>query len=239
MLQKIFILILSITLISCKSPNTPDTPNKVIAVDGSQGNNNSEEIDPNNGNVKIILYNEYPHYAKDCLPLQVKIINSDNNEIPIGQLTTSDKEEGDSYTYSKIFTFTPGTYNLVLRSANGKEEIYKNLSFTAGQLESYSYQDNNNNQATLKVGYDSDDGYYVLPIDIFIKEENKNEIPLGQLYGGDDEVTIDYQEYGKVFYIKPGKYTLRLKSYGGSYEDQIYELNLVAGYTSKYLFIRK
>lgn len=231
MLQKIFILICSIViLISCN-----ENPYKTITITPSD--TPSDGVDSSKGNVKIILDDEYPHYAKDCLPLQVKIINSDNNETPIGQLTTADYI--GNYRYLKIFTFTPGIYNLVLRSADGKEEIYKNLSFAAGQLESYTYQGNNNNQATLKVGYDDGDGYYVLPIDIFLKEENKDEILLGQLFGGNDEVEIDYGEDGKIFYIKPGKYTLRLKSYGGSYDDQIYELNLVAGQTFKYLFIRK
>ncbi|MEI0539146.1 hypothetical protein [Brachyspira pulli] len=241
-MKKIFIL-LTILLLAVSCNNGSTNPGNTIGGgtggDITDGDNNAEEIDPNKGNIKIIFRNEYPNYAKDCLPLQIMILDLNNNEIPIGQLTISDKDEASTGVYSKIFTFTPGTYNLILRSADGKEEIYKNLSFTAGQLESYTYQGNNNNQATLKVGYDTHDGYYILPIDIFIKEENKDEIPLGQLYGGNDEVTIDYEEYGKVFYMKPGKYTLRLKSYGGSYEDQIYELNLVAGYTSKYLFIRK
>ncbi len=130
MLQKIFILILSITLISCKSPNTPDTPNKVIAVDGSGG------IDLNKANIRVTTQS-----YRD-LPIRIIIIDSYNKEIPIGQLTTADDVNPDVvgvHTYSKIFTFTPGTYTLILRPYVGYEMRFENISFSAGSLEEYEY----------------------------------------------------------------------------------------------------
>ena len=202
-------------------------------MDSNNENNNSEEIDPNKGNVKIIFENEYPHYIEDCLPLQIIILDSNNNEIPIGQLTTSDNKGRG--IYSKIFTFTPGTYNLVLRSADGKEEIYKNLSFTAGQLESYTYQGSNNNQTEIKIGYNIKSSYYFLPINIKLKEEGKNETVIGQLYDGDPDMYSTGDERYKIFYMKIGKnYTLTLEP-SGNYEKQIFNLYTTPS-GAKYIF---
>ena len=123
MFKKNFILILSIILISCNSPYNIHEPDRVIAVDGSGG------IDLNKANIRITTYHS------GYLPIQIIIVGSDNQEISIGQLTAAD---GDN-TYSKIFTFTPGTYTLILRRYGGYEMKFENISFSAGSLEEYEY----------------------------------------------------------------------------------------------------
>lgn len=101
MLQKIFILILSIIiLISCKSKYEPD---RVIAVDGSGG------VDITKANVGIST-----SYSSK-LPIRIFIKDSTGTEIPIGQLTVADEKNG---TYYKVFAFAPGTYTLIIRSEN-------------------------------------------------------------------------------------------------------------------------
>ncbi|MEI0489215.1 hypothetical protein [Brachyspira pulli] len=129
MLQKIFILILSIILISCKSPykNENDKkPDRVIAIDGSGG------VDITKANVGISTS------SSSKLPIRIFIKDSTGTEIPIGQLTVADGKNG---TYYKVFAFAPGTYTLIIRSENSyyPEKKYENLSFSAGSLEEYQY----------------------------------------------------------------------------------------------------
>ena len=134
MFKRIFIIILSITLISCNSPYKTYEPDTVISVDGS---GSISSIDKNKGNVKITTISE------EVLPMQIIIKKANSNEeITIGQLTIADNILADtgSNLYSKIFTFIPGIYTLILRpNGNHPENKYENLSFTAGSLEEYQY----------------------------------------------------------------------------------------------------
>ncbi|MEI0539145.1 hypothetical protein [Brachyspira pulli] len=130
MFKKNFILILSIILISCNSPYNIHEPDRVIAVDGSGG------IDLNKANIRVTTRS-----YRD-LPIRIIIIDSYNKEISIGQLTTADDVNPDvvgDHTYSKIFTFIPGTYTLILRPYVGYEMRFENISFSAGSLEEYEY----------------------------------------------------------------------------------------------------
>ena len=139
-MKKILILLTILLLaISCSNGSTNPGGNAGNSADTGTGKP-EVEIDPNKANIKVTTY------VKDYLPIKIIIVGSDGKEIPIGQLTLSDAENPDNIgfygTYSKVFTFTPGTYTLILRpnSTSYSEEKYENLSFSAGTLEEYTFK---------------------------------------------------------------------------------------------------
>ncbi|MEI0607186.1 hypothetical protein R4K48_09530 [Brachyspira pulli] len=133
-MKKILIL-LTILLLAVSCSNVSTNPS------GNTGNGTGigkpeVEIDPNKANIKVST-STYMH-----LPIQVIIVGSDNKEIPIGQLTSADEWDNTGYYY-KVFTFTPGTYTLIIRPSKNEyfpENKYNNLSFSAGSLEEYEYR---------------------------------------------------------------------------------------------------
>ncbi|MEI0489214.1 hypothetical protein [Brachyspira pulli] len=133
-MKKILIL-LTILLLAISCSNGSTNPGSNAGNSGGTGKP-EVEIDPNKANIRVTT----ERYG--ALPIRIIIIDSYNKEIPIGQLTTADVNPDviGINTYSKIFTFTPGTYTLILRPYVGYEMKFENISFSAGSLEEYQYR---------------------------------------------------------------------------------------------------
>ena len=130
--MKKIIILLTIILMTISCNNTSLSPN-------INGDNNTEnqnpEIDHNKCSINIVFNPSNNLKASECLPIKITILDLNNNEIPIGQLTASDIQENNIYS--------KGTYTLIIRPSENDffpEDKYNNLSFSAGSLEEYQYR---------------------------------------------------------------------------------------------------